>query len=433
MTNIDIINVPQASAGMVSASFEGPGVIKYQEEIDSGGRLLVFKNGVEVDSVEGAAIFGTDKVIYLEDGNQTITFQFRNEFTHHEKDLTIRDFRFIPGWQVEVDVPGSSASVTPDKESYETGEVVTISVVVPEGSTFLRWTGSLAGGGSEVTESLSRHILATGHLSRVVSFAGFDWTTSQAQAWFVEDEGLVSPVRKPATIRNSVKTEVIGPATLILDWGEVNATPGQDPNPPALELWIDDQQVAVYDPPPLRYEDTIEIELTEGVHKLEVFNDKFQLYPGSDFYVQGGILDIDYKVDEAAAAERSYLSLFYDPVELGNIDLNTLSGDPDKDGINYLLERIFGFDPDAKEAGLPLQLDVVADGSGGGCLTIPFFTFANYFEGSLQISSDLRAWRTVDLNDPSLEITPYSELIGLLKLRVEYSKGNPRVFLRYVP
>lgn len=432
-TNIDILEVPQASAGMVSATFQGPGVIKYQEAIDSGGRLVVFKDGIEITPAAEAVFQGTDRKIYLDEGGQTITFQFRNEFTHHEKDLIIRDFRFIPGWQIEVDVPGSSATILPNKESYETGDIVSIFALVPDGSRFLEWTGGLAGKGSLVIESVSRHILSTGHLSRSLSFRGFDWFTSEAQPWFIEDEGLVSPAGRPGTRRNSVETEVIGPSTLILNWGVVNASPGRDPEIPGMEVWINGQLIADYDPAPLQYEDIVKIELGEGLHRFQVFNSLYELYPGSDYYVQGGILDIYYEVEESLAAEKSYLSLFYDPVELRGLDRSLLSGDPDRDGIQYILERLFGFNPAGKESGLPVEIAVAQDESGLVCLSFPTFAFAKYFEGSLQVSADLRNWRTIDLNDPTVVVSPLSELIDFVTVKVPGSEGYQRAFLRYLP
>lgn len=381
------------------------------------GKLVVFNSGTDDALSEHSFMFS--------EGSHTLDLIVENEFVEHSQDilgsLVIKCDGFEPGIFVNLADGGGELAVSPEKEVYEIGDEIHISLVPPDYDVFMGWQGTFSGNDLDFKITLEDHVQS--HPIFLKTFDYFDYTfeTTVQNSWDLSADGVFqSSDPSVGSLEPSIlRTRLDGPGILRFryqgqyDWDDLASA--------YFKITVGGEVVGEIDP---RFSFLREFEtlIPPGTQLVEfLFEDNpLAIKPanwGPDF-----VFISDFEYDPLLSRNElgilNWLYFFDTNLEVLANPL-WMNSDMDQDGVMAVDEMIFGSNPFAYDP-VFFEQGYIHEGAGK---VAPYFNFSrNKLMGAntmfLQASSNLTDWETLPPSEYRMEKLSENDVQEVLSVEI---------------
>ena len=250
-------------------------------------------------------------------------------------------------YTLTVTAPGGTVNVSPLQADYEYGTVLTLTPSTPRGNTFTGWSGALSGSANPALLTMNANKAVTANftisLGNAVDAPALGWTTGgnvnwTGQAGTTHDSTDAAKSGVPGNNLDSwLETTVTGPGNLSF-WWKVSSQSGGD----YLRFLVNGAELPAV--PGISGEagwTQISHSLTAGSHTLRWrYVKNASTAAGSD---TGWVDEVVWTLGGSAYA--IWQAANFTPAQVADPLISGPDADPDKDGLNNLIEFAFGLHP----------------------------------------------------------------------------------------
>jgi len=343
-------NSASGCSDMLTTTLTGPGLFSWEVDIAEGSNMAMFQDN-EVLHHPQMSTMDQHYTFAIPEGQHTVGL-YQTGKSSSVQYYYIRNPQFTEGYALDISSPVGELTKSPDKTTYELGDIVEINLDLPDNCQFEGWTGSFSGNPKNFTIEIEDSYQATALVRKEIRVDDLLWNVSANDVWQISPNDIYSPVLsskldKPSTA--TATSTVSGPSTLFIRAGDTSSWRSN------IEIKLDEQVIDLTMDHNSYY---AWIDIPSGDHQVSMSH--IQTEEFSSTCEQGLYQSIllSYRMD------TSYDTWLADLEGLTTSQKATLErmGDRDNDLVMDFLEYIFDRSPAIKE---PHPLAELIQGSLG--------------------------------------------------------------------
>jgi hypothetical protein len=344
--------ISHSQSSSFSTTVVGPGTLTFRWKVSSevtNDPLQFLVNGSVNQQISGEQSYPL--VTYsVPAGPQTLSWRYtKNSAVNSGSDRGwVDQINFAQTrYTLTVTAPGGTVNVSPLQADYEYGTVLTLTPSTPIGNTFTGWSGALSGSANPALLTMNANKAVTANftisLGNAVDAPALGWTTGgnvnwTGQAGTTHDSTDAAKSGVPGNNLDSwLETTVTGPGNLSF-WWKVSSQSGGD----YLRFLVNGAELPAV--PGISGEagwTQISHSLTAGSHTLRWrYVKNASTAAGSD---TGWVDEVVWTLGGSAYA--IWQAANFTPAQVADPLISGPDADPDKDGLNNLIEFAFGLHP----------------------------------------------------------------------------------------